>query len=92
MKKVHTEIYMGKTIEVFRDCGFFDYRCFFVKIDGNILVPRGGGVSSGKYIDVQKAVTSAKLSIKKNMNKADEIANIEKEIARLQAILAELKG
>lgn len=88
MKLVHTEIFMGKTIEVFNN----NYRYFFVKIDGNVLVPRGGGVSSGEYYDIKKAITSAKISIKKNMSKSDEIANIEKEIKILQAKLAALRN
>lgn len=87
MKLVHTEIFMGKTIEVFNNNG----RYYFVKIDGNVLVPRGGGVSSGEYRYIEKAVTSAKISIKKNISKADEIANIEKEIEILQARLAALR-
>lgn len=88
MKLVKTEIFRGKTIEVFKA----DYRHFSVKIDGETLVPRGGGVSDGKYTDETKAITSAKISIRKNMSKADEIANIESEIARLQARLKELRG
>lgn len=88
MKLVRTEIFLGKTIEVFK----IDYRYFLVKIDGEVLVPRGGGVSDGKYLDETKAITSAKISIRKNIKKADEIANIESEIARLQARLKELRG
>ena len=86
MKNVHTEIYFGKTIEVFYN-GYYS-----VKIDGETLVPRGGGVTTGNYLDCKKAIGSAKISIRKNMNKANEIANIESEIERLQARLKELRG
>jgi hypothetical protein len=89
MKRVHTEIYMGKTIEVFYNVNYSHY---FVKIDGNILVPRGGGVTSGEYHDMKKAIMSAKVSIRKNTAKTNEVANIEREIAALQARLEALRN
>ena len=93
MKLVHTEIFLNKTIDVFEEYDRKYYRCIYTaKIDGELLVPRGGGVSDGRYYEIKKAVTSAKLSIRKNLNKADEIAKLEAQIAELQARLEKLRG
>lgn len=79
MTKICTEIFLNKTIEIFKDNGYF-----IAKIDGEILVPRGGGVSDGKHRNITKAITSAKLSIRKNITKADKIAELQAMIAKLE--------
>lgn len=96
MTLVKTENFMGKVIEVFEEYDWkYNHFMYTVKIDNKYL----HSISSGKksenpstYATENRAFGAAKSSIKKNMNKADEIANIEKEIARLQARLEELRG
>lgn len=95
MELVKTENFMGKAIEVFKEYDWKYHRFVYtVKIDNKYL----HSISSGKksespstYATENRALGAAKSSIKKNMNKADEIANIEKEIERLQARLKELR-
>lgn len=84
MKTVYyTEIFCGKTIEVYTNGNIGGFR---VDIDGNVFIARGGGVNTrGIYNDIKKATGAAKSSIKKNMTKADKIKMLEEQIAKLKA-------
>ena len=96
MKKIHTEIFMGNTIDIFIEY-IKKYNCdiYTVKINGAYLHSINSGKKSEEpstYATKGRAIGGAKSSIKKNMSKNDEIVYIEKEIARLQAKLKELKN
>lgn len=92
MKKVHTEIYAGKRIDIFRKpnpstCVFSDHYTF--EIDGNECKFKD---SNHKYKSAGIAIGAAKKYIKLNMSKEDEIKKLESEISELHAKLAKLKA
>lgn len=99
MKLVHSEVYMGKTIEVFYEHVRWQFRTsewdngdrYTVKISGERYAPKQKRDGDGTYWELGKAIGAAKLSIKKNATKTDEIARLEAEIARLQAELEVLR-
>lgn len=102
MKKVHTEIYMNRTIEIYEDTGYeYDWtlncdvrRTFFhASIDGEmILTSYGYGLENTRYYKQHFALSGAKTKIRKNASKSDERKEIEKQIAELQAKLEKLRG
>lgn len=96
MELVKTGNYMGKAVEVFKEYDWkYHYFVYTVKIDNEYLHSINSGKKSenpSTYATENRAFGAAKSSIKKNMNKVDEIANIEREIERLQARLKELRN
>ena len=82
MKIVHTEIYMGKTIEIYSDRT--------ATIDGEKFKDADGRIRA--YMNIGTAKMAAKAKIRKNASKADEIKKLEAEIEALQAKLKEMRG
>jgi hypothetical protein len=98
MKVVHSEVYMGKTIEIFYRIAKYEERTsvwdngkrYTVKINGEWFTPKSK--NGNEYWELSKAIGGAKSSIKKNATRADEIARLEEEIATLQAKLDALRN
>jgi hypothetical protein len=92
MKKVHTEIYYGKTIDVFQHWNEEYFRYYYTaEVDGIPFMAKTDRYIA-TYRTAKMAAGSAKHSITLNASKADEIKKIEEQIAELQAKLEKLRG
>jgi hypothetical protein len=84
MTKVHSEVYLGKTIEIFKYTRWdFCRNEYGYEIDGE---------KQEGYATMSRALGAAKSHLKKSMTKNQEIAKIENEIAELQIRLEALKN
>lgn len=98
MTKVHTQIYYGKTIDVFRvrneEWRRYDY---ITEIDGKPLKVKGSFnyeqyPAYSAYGTIGRAAGAAKHSLTLHASKDDKIKDIERQIAELQAELKKLRG
>ena len=90
MKKIHSEIYLSKTIDVFKE-----YNDKYLRYDYTVQIDGANSnfkESRNCYSTIGRAVMVAKKSIKRNMSKDDEIKRLEDEIAELQAKLESLRN